>query len=362
MLVAELVSNRHFCLADRPIDPPGSGEIQVRVGAVGVCGSDVHSYSEGAIGDTPCQYPMVLGHEPAGTVVATGAGVTGWAPGDRAALEPAVYCYHCEYCRAGRHNICANLRFLSNPGIPGFFREFVNLPAENLLPIPAGLSLELASLAEPLAVAMHSLQFAALSIGETVAVFGAGPIGLLTIASLKVAGAGRIWAIEPVAHRREFARHMGAHETIDPNQADCVRELLAATGGRGVDCAIDCATKPAPGHRRPVGGPPELRVDAEEGTTNWAIRAARNGGRVLITGIHSAAYVPLDVSHMRRKELAIFNVRRSNHELEAARDLLVERAAWFAPLITHRRPLAQIAEAFALVENYADGVGKLIIE
>ena len=361
MLVAELVSNRRFCLADRPIDPPGPGEIQVRVNAVGVCGSDVHSYSEGAIGDTPCQYPMVLGHEPAGTVVATGDGVTGWAPGDRAALEPAVYCYHCEFCRAGRHNICANLRFLSNPGIPGFFREFVNLPAENLLPIPAGLSLELASMAEPLAVALHSLQFAAVSIGETVAVFGAGPIGLLTIASLKVAGAGRIWAIEPVAHRREFARHMGAHETIDPSQADCVRELLAATGGRGVDCAIDCATKPAAGAPRPSGGPPESRVDAEEGTTNWAIRAARNGGRVLITGIHSAAYVPLDVSHMRRKELAIFNVRRSNHELEAARDLLVERAAWFAPLITHRRPLSQIAEAFSLVENYADGVGKLVI-
>ncbi len=161
MLVAELVSNRRFCLADRPIDPPAPGEIQVRVNAVGICGSDVHSYSEGAIGDTPCQYPMVLGHEPAGTVVATGAGVTGWAPGDRAALEPALYCYHCEFCRTGRHNICANLRFLSNPGIPGFFREFVNLPAENVLPIPAGLSLELASMAEPLAVALHSLQFAA---------------------------------------------------------------------------------------------------------------------------------------------------------------------------------------------------------
>ncbi len=361
MLVAELISNRQFCLAERPLDPPGPGEIQVRVGAVGVCGSDLHSYTEGAVGDSPCQYPMVLGHEPAGTVVATGAGVTGWAPGDRAALEPAVYCYHCDYCRSGRYNICANIRFLSNPGIPGFFREFVNLPAGNLLTIPAALSLELASMAEPLAVALHSLQFAAVRIGETVAVFGAGPIGLLTIASLKVAGAGRIFAIEPLAHRRAFARHMGAHETIDPKETDCVRELLAATGGRGVDCAIDCATKPAPGAPRQFEGPPERRVDPEDGTTNWAIRAARNGGRVLITGIHSAAYVPMDVSHMRRKELAIFNIRRSNHEMEAARDLLVERAAWFAPLITHRRPLSQIAEAFLIVENYADGVGKMVV-
>lgn len=341
MLVAELIANRQFRLSDQPVTPPGPGEIQVRVGAVGICGSDVHSYAEGAIGDTPCTYPMVLGHEPAGTVVRTGEGVTGWAPGDRAALEPAVYCYHCEFCRSGHHNICANIRFLSNPGIPGFFREFVNLPAANLLPVPSHVSLELATVVEPLAVAMHSLKFAAVGIGDTVAVFGAGPIGLLTIAGVKLSGASRILAVEPVAHRREMARHMGAHDAIDPNAADAVRELVAAAHGRGVDCAIDCAAK--------------------EGTTNQAIRAARNGGRVVLTGIHSAAFVPFDVSHMRRKELAIYNVRRSNHESEAARDLLAEKAEWFAPLVTHRRPLAEIADAFSTVEQYADGVGKMVV-
>ncbi len=341
MLVAELIANRHFRISEQPAVPPAPGEIQVRVAAVGICGSDVHSYAEGAIGDTPCVYPMVLGHEPAGTVVSAGAGVTGWAPGDRAALEPAVYCYHCEFCRAGRHNICANIRFLSTPGIPGFFREFVNLPAHNLLPIPAELPLEAATLIEPLAVALHSLRFAAPQIGETVAVFGAGPIGLLTIASLKAAGAARILAVEPVPHRREMARALGAHDAIDPAAGDAVAELLAATRRRGVDCAIDCAAK--------------------EGTTNQAIRAARNGGRVVLTGIHSAAFVPFDVSHMRRKELAIFNVRRSNHESEAARDLLAGNLALFSPLITHRRPLADIAAAFETVERYADGVGKMVI-
>ena len=137
--------------------------------ATGICGSDLHSYSEGGVGDTPCQYPMVLGHEPAGTVVKTGTGVTGWQPGDRAALEPALYCYHCEFCRTGRHNVCANIRFLSTPGNAGFFREFVNLPVVNLFAIPPELSLELATIVEPLAVAMHSLQFAAIQPGETVA-------------------------------------------------------------------------------------------------------------------------------------------------------------------------------------------------
>lgn len=341
MLVAELIAQREFRLAQQTIEDPGPGEVQVRVGAVGICGSDVHSYSEGAIGDTPCVYPMVLGHEPAGTVVKTGAGVTGWSPGDRAALEPAIYCYHCEFCRSGRYNVCANIRFLSNPGIPGFFRELVNLPAVNLLPIPPTISLELATLAEPLAVAAHSMKFADVKPGETVAVYGAGPIGLLTLACLKVAGAGRIWAIEPVAHRREMARHMGADAALGPAEIDTSRQILADTGGRGVDCAIDCAAK--------------------EHTTNWAIQAARNGGRVVLTGIHSAALVPFEVSPMRRKELAIFNVRRSNDEAHAALDLLIERASWFAPLVTHRVPLERIGDAFRLVENYSDGVGKLVV-
>ena len=162
------------------------------------------------------------------------------------------------------------------------------------------------------------MKFADVKPGETVAVYGAGPIGLLTLACLKVAGAGRIWAIEPVAHRREMAKHMGADAALDPAEIDTSRQILADTGGRGVDCAIDCAAK--------------------EHTTNWAIQAARNAGRVVLTGIHSAALVPFEVSPMRRKELAIFNVRRSNDESHAALELLIERASWFAPLVTHRRP------------------------
>ena len=341
MLVAELVAQRQFRFTETEIEDPGPGEVQVRVNGVGVCGSDLHSYAEGAIGDTPCEYPMVLGHEPAGTVVKTGAGVTGWHARDRAALEPALYCYHCEFCRSGRHNICANIRFLSNPGVPGFFREFVNLPVGNLLAIPAGMSLELATIVEPLAVAMHSLKFAGVQPGETVAVIGAGPIGLLTVACLKVAGAGRIWAIEPVPHRRELAIQMGADAAIDPDEGDAARQIHADTGNRGVDCAIDCA--------------------AREDTTNAAIRAARNGGRVVLTGIHSAAMVPFEVSPMRRKELAIFNVRRSCDESPDALKLLTERMSWFAPIVTHTRPLDCIGEAFTLTERYADGVGKMVI-
>ena len=339
MQAAELIAPRTLRLTNMPIEDPGPGEIQVRIEAVGVCGSDLHAYGEGGIGSTPNVYPMVLGHEPAGKIVKTGAGVSGLDAGDRGALEPALYCYHCEFCLSGHHNVCSNIRFLSNPYHPGFFRELINLPAINFLPIPTGMSFDEATLAEPLAIALHSLRLASIHSGETVAVIGAGPIGLLTIAALRAAKAGRIWAVEPLAHRRELARGIGADVAMGPTEA--VEEILSETGQRGVDCAIDCA--------------------AGEDTTDQAIRITRNTGRVALTGIHSTPFVRMDGSAMRRKELTIFNVRRSNHETQDALELLGAHAEWFAPLLTHTRKIEQIDEAFAIASQYSNGVGKMIV-
>jgi len=339
MQAAELIAPGSFRLIDMPVEDPGAGEVQVHVEAVGICGSDLHAYCEGGVGSTPNIYPMVLGHEPAGVIVKTGAGVTGLAAGDRGALEPALYCYHCESCLSGHHNVCANIRFLSTPQHPGFFRELVNLPAANFLPIPSEMSYEKAALAEPLAVALHSLHQASLRRGETVAVIGAGPIGLLTIAALRAAGAGDIWAVDPLAHRRELACKIGADVVLEPDEAQ--KEILNGTRQFGVDCAIDCA--------------------AREQTTNQAIQVVRSAGRVVLTGIHSTLLVSLDGSAMRRKELTVINVRRSNHETQEALDLLHEHAEWFAPMLTHTRPIERIDEAFAIASQYRDGVGKMTI-
>ena len=341
MRVAELVEKQHFEIADRELPEPGPGEVQVRIEAVGVCGSDLHSYSEGGVGDTPCRFPMVLGHEPAGVVVKTGAGVTGWAMGDRAALEPAIYCYHCEFCRSGHHNVCEHLRFMSQPGDPGFFRERTNVPAGNLIAIPPSLSAQEATIVEPLAVVLHSLKFIQPAVGETAAVFGAGPIGLMTVICLKTAGVSRVWCVEPVAHRRTMALSAGADAAIDPLAVDAAAEILRATGNRGVDVAIDCATK--------------------TGTINQCIQAARSAGRVVITGIPTETHVAFEMSPMRRKELAVFNVRRSNHDSGAALDLLLAQRAKFAAMITHERPMEEIGATFRQVEKYEGGVGKVII-
>ena len=229
MRAAELIAPLTFRLTDMPIEDPGPGEVQVRIEAVGVCGSDLHAYSEGAVGSTPNVYPMVLGHEPAGRIVKTGAGVTGLAAGDRGALEPALYCYHCEFCLSGHHNVCANIRFLSNPQHPGFFRELVNLPAVELSSHPHQACRSTKRLWPSLSpIALHSLRLASIRPGETVAVIGAGPIGLLTIAALRAAKAGRIWAVEPLAHRRELARGIGADVALEPGEA--VEEILQRDG------------------------------------------------------------------------------------------------------------------------------------
>ncbi|MCC6364754.1 MAG: alcohol dehydrogenase catalytic domain-containing protein [Bryobacterales bacterium] len=341
MLVAELAGTRQFRLHEQSVCDPAPGEIQVTVKSVGICGSDLHYYFEGGIGDTPCVYPMVLGHEPAGEVRQVGAGVTGWSPGDRAVLEPAVYCYHCEYCLTGRHNVCAHLRFLSTPSDPGFFRQVLNLPARNVAPLPQGLSFEEGTLAEPLAIALHSMKFAAPRPGETAVVFGAGPIGLLTLAVLKISGAGRIWVVEPLAHRRELALRMGADAVLDPKAVDVVRQIIEDTGRRGVDMAIDCAAK--------------------DGTMNQCLKVTRNAARVVYTGIPSEISIALDFHDVRRKELILYTVRRSNHETGPAIRLLREQRERFSPVLTHRRPMEQISQTFDMLEHYGDNAGKVTI-
>jgi len=342
MQLAELFQRRSFRLIDAPSAPdPSPGEILVRVSAVGICGSDAHNFSEGGVGDTPCVYPMVLGHEPAGVVVKIGDGVTGWSAGDPAILEPALYCYHCESCLTGHHNVCANIRFLSTVGEPGFFREFVNLPAGNLLPLPENLTVGEGTIVEPLAVVLHSVNLAAIRTGETAVVFGAGPIGLLTISTLKLSGVSRLWAVEPVVSRRELARSLGADDVIDPAQTDPVREILAATGKRGVDVSFDCATK--------------------NGTMNQCLYVTRNAGRVVITGIPTESFISLDANPMRRKELPVITVRRSNHDSETARRILAAEPRRFVPILTHTKPLSAIQSAFEQLEAYQDGAAKIVL-
>jgi len=341
MVVVQLAGPRAFRFDDMRISDPGPGEIQAAVKTVGICGSDLHNFTEGAIGDVKAAYPMVLGHEPIGTVLRAGAGVSGFETGATVVLEPAIYCYHCEFCRSGHHNVCAHLRFLSSTSDPGFFREVVNLPAANVLPLPPSIGLSEGTLHEPLAVVLHSMTLAQPRIGETALVIGAGPIGLLTIAALKIAGIRRVWASEPLAHRRELARAVGADVVFDPREADPAAVVMNDTSRRGVDMVFDCAAK--------------------DDTVNRSLHAARNAGRVIITGIPAEVRVPVEYHMLRRKELAFLSVRRSNHDSDTALRLLAEYPRRFAPIVTHTRPIAEIQSTFELLESGQHDAGKVVL-
>ena len=333
MNVAQLTARGQFTLVDQAPPKPGRGELLVRVAAVGICGSDMHAFSEGGVGDSPCQYPMVLGHEPSGVVESVGEGVTGWGRGDRASLEPAIFCYHCRFCLAGHNNLCENLRFMSTATLPGFFREMVTLPAVNAFPIRSSTSLEAATLVEPLAVILHSLDLGGFKAGEDAVVAGAGPIGLLTIAVLKLRGARRVWAIEPLQHRREMATAMGADDALTPDEFTSLHRVA--------DIAFDCA--------------------AHGETVNQCLFALKGFGRLVLTGIHAEKRLDLDIHLMRRTELRLYCVRRSNTEAHDACALLEQHLNLFEPMITHRRKLHEIEAAFRLNGNYEDGVVKMLI-
>jgi L-iditol 2-dehydrogenase len=341
MRIAELYAARQFRVTEGPSPDPGPGQVQVRVRSVGICGSDLHYYEDGGVGAVKPVLPIVLGHEPTGEVHKIGAGVTGLSPGDRAMLEPAVYCYHCEFCRSGRHNCCENIVFLSSPPEPGFFREYVNMPAHNLVPLPKELDWNVGTLFEPLAVVLHSLVLAPIRYGDTIAIFGAGPIGLMTIAAVKASGAGRVWAVEPSRERRELATLMGADAVLDPRQVDPVQQILSDTGKRGVDLVFDCATK--------------------EGTVNQCVKVVRGAGRVVIVGIPTGVTTPVDLHELRRKEAVFYNVRRSNHETDAAVAMLREHPKKFAPIVTHSLPLDDIQTAFDMLEHKKDGSAKIVL-
>ena len=338
---AELVAPRRFELRDHELPPPPPGQVQVRVEAVGVCGSDLHFFSEGRIGNVEARYPMTPGHEPVGTITSLGDGVSGWSVGDRVALEAPFYCYHCEACMSGRHNLCAHVRFMSSPTEPGFFRDRVNLPLPNLLPLPKNLGFAEGTLWEPIGIILHSMRFAAPAVGETAAIIGAGPIGLTTMAVLKLAGIARIWMVDRVAHRRELAAAMGADAVIDSLQVDPVAEILRETGNRGVDLAIDCA--------------------ATDDSINQALRVTRPAGRCVITGVPTSPRISFDFHSLRTKEINFFAVRRANHTGAAALRLLSEHHDRFAPMITHRRMMDEVQACFEMLESYSDSVGKIVV-
>lgn len=332
---------RDLRVDDLPRPKPGRGQVLVRVRAVGLCGSDVHYYTHGRIGEQVVRRPMIVGHEGAGEVAALGPGVTDLKVGQRLALEPAHSCGRCEWCRTGRPNLCPSVRFCSTPPIDGLMCEFAVLDRHQCVPIPDSITWDEAAMMEPLQVGIHAVNLIGVRPAETVAVVGVGCIGLACMEVARAAGAGRIIVTDKLGYRLKLARKLGADETVNVTTQDPVEAVMKLTGGRGADLVFECTNRAA--------GAPQ------------AYDLAAIGGRVCLVGIPEEDEIVLDTHRPRRKELLVQYVRRSRHAATQAVTLITRGQVDVASWVTHHFDLARAAKGFDMVAGYKDNVLKAVI-
>ena len=317
-------------LHDEPVPTPSEGEELVRVKAVGICGSDLHWFSEAGIGDVQLERPLILGHE--------FAGVT--EKGETVAVDPAIPCGKCEFCEHGHPNLCNVMIFAGHGTQDGALREWMAWPKRQLFPIPKSLTVADGAMLEPLGVAIHAVDLGKLRAGMMIGVFGCGPIGLLTIQLARLSGASNIIATDLLPHRVEAAKSLGANRAflvgnrLDPDQ------MQAATGGRGVDVAFEMA--------------------GEQEAVDDAFAAVLPGGKVVLAGIPSKDKTVLTASVARRKGLTIKMVRRMKHTYPRAIELVSKGLVDVRSLVTHRFSMEDATEAFEIAQR-REGL-KIIIE
>jgi len=347
MLAARLHGPRDLRLerVPHPGAPP-PGQVLLRVHETGLCGSDLHSYVDARIGDTPVDGPLVLGHEFSATVEAVGAGALDGAfdpirPGTRVAVDPAQPCGRCELCETGHPNLCRRLHFCGNYPDGGSLCQWMHMPGRSCFPVPRSLSDTEAALLEPLGVALHAVDLAKPRVGCSVAILGAGPIGLLILQIVRLAGAEPVFVTDSLPWRLRKAESYGAL-AIRFDQEDAVKRITKETGGRGVDIAIEAAW-----------GDISVAQAAE---------MARLGGRLVLAGIPGDDRLVLKHSTARRKGLTIMMSRRMKHVYPRAIRLVERGRVDLEGLVSHRFHLKQAAEAFELNTAYRDQVVKIMIQ
>lgn len=280
-------------LITRDIPQVKPNEVLVKVEHVGVCGSDLHYYETGAIGDYVVKPPFVLGHESAGTVVEVGSEVTHLKVGDRVSLEPGKTCGHCEFCRTGRYNLCPDVIFFATPPVDGVFQEYVAHEADLCFKLPDNMDTIEGALIEPLAVGFHAAKQGGAEAGQTAVVFGAGCIGLVTMMALKALGLTKVYVVDVLENRLNKALELGATAVINGAKEDTVQRLLELTNGNGVDLAIETA--------------------GMELTAQQAVYAAKKGSTIVMVGYSKTGMVTLPMSLALDKELTFKTIFRYRH-------------------------------------------------
>lgn len=324
-----------------PAPQPAPDEVLVAVKACGICGSDVHGM-DGSTGRR--RPPVVMGHEAAGIIAATGAEVTGWSAGDRVTFDSTIYCGECEFCRRGEINLCDNRRVLGvsceDYRRDGAFAEFVAVPQRVLYRLPDGLPFEHAAMVEPFAIALHAIRRAPIALNDTVVVVGAGMIGLALVQALRHTGCGRLISVDVADDRLALAKKFGATNLVNSSRENAAKIISDLTRGRGVDVAFEAVGITA--------------------TVDLAVRSLRKGGSLALVGnVAPKIEFPLQLAVTR--ELSLHGSCSSRGEYPAVLDMLARGDLQPAPLISAFAPLAEGAAWFDRLYRKEPGLMKVVL-
>lgn len=326
---------------ERQIPKPKDNEVLVKLEYVGICGSDLHYYESGRIGDYIVEPPFVLGHEPGGVVVETGAAVKHLKVGDRVALEPGKTCGHCEFCKTGRYNLCSDVIFFATPPVDGVFSEYTAHEADLCFKLPDNVSTLEGALIEPLAVGFHAAIQGGAAAGQSAVVMGAGCIGLVSMMALKAMGVMNVYVVDIMEKRLEKALELGADGVINAAADDAVKAVLELTGGRGCDLVIEAA--------------------GAEITTRQAIHMAKKGAVIVLVGYGKTGEMTLPMSLVLDKELTLKTVFRYRHIYPLAIEAVAAGKVNLKGIVTNEFPLDEIQKAMDYSVNNKSEIVKAVI-
>lgn len=323
------------------IPKPKADEVLVKLEYVGICGSDLHYYETGAIGDYVVEPPFVLGHEPGGTVVEVGENVSHLKIGDRVALEPGKTCGHCEFCKQGKYNLCPDVVFFATPPVDGVFQEYVAHEADLCFKLPENVSTLEGALIEPLAVGFHAAIQGDAHLGQKAVVMGAGCIGLVSMMALKARGVSEVYVVDVMQKRLEKAMELGASGVINGAKEDVLERVRQLTDGKGMDLVIETA--------------------GTEITTRQAIHMAKKGSNIVLVGYSKSGEMTLPMSLVLDKELTFKTVFRYRHIYPMAIDAVASGKVNLKGIVTDIFPLDEVQKAMDYsVNNKADIVKAVI--
>lgn len=342
MRVAVMNGKQDISIEHRPIPAVGSGEVLIRIECVGICGSDLHYYAEGKIGEMAVKTPFILGHEVAGHVVETGENVTGVAVGDLVAIEPGLPCGECEMCRSGHYNLCPDMKFLATPPYDGAFSEYISYPAKWVFKLADNMNAAQGALIEPLAVGMHAAQLAGAELGQTAFIFGCGCIGLVTLMALKSRGVSRIYMSDVIEKRMEKARELGATEVFDARDPEMLSKLMQRTGQRGVDCVFEMTGNAA--------------------ALAQTVDAARKGGVIVLVGLGPQSIMPFDFEKLIWKQVRIQPCFRYKNMYPKAIEAISDGSIDVESIVSDRVKLDQVPEAMKYHLEHKSTITKMIVE